>query len=377
MTATNSRWRSVSLGDICEFKYGKSLPASSRDGGPYSVYGSNGPVGSHSSTLTNGTAVIIGRKGSFGEIHYSPEACWPIDTTYFVDGAATSTDLKWLSRLLPTLGLTKMNRAAAIPGLNREDAYAKRVLLPPLAQQKRIAGVLDHVDTLRAQRREAIALLDDLAQSIFLDMFDPDDTGTQVVSIDELCSLVVDCVNRTAPVVDIVTPFRMIRTTNVKSGRVDLRVTRYVEEEVFRRWNRRATPRRGDVLLTREAPVGEVGILATDDQVFLGQRLMLYRVKPDRATAEYLSAALRSPYLAGQYEQSGSGSTVKHLSLPTCRSLKVPAPDISAQRQFSARIARLDELKAGHNRHLATLDELFESLQQRAFAGQLWDHEAA
>lgn len=251
------------------------------------------------------------------------------------------------------------------------------VPFPPLAEQRRLAVVLDQVDTLRGKRREAIALLDDLAQAIFLDMFDPEDTGTPVVSIDELCSLVVDCVNRTAPVVDRATPFKMIRTTNVKNGRVDLRVTRYVEEDVFRRWNRRATPRRGDVLLTREAPVGEVGVLATDDHVFLGQRLMLYRVDPDRATPEYLSAALRSPYLKGQYERSGSGSTVKHLSLPTCRSLRVPAPDVSAQRQFAARIAKLDELKADHNRHLVALDELFGSLQQRAFAGRLRNHEAA
>ncbi|MFJ2795702.1 MULTISPECIES: restriction endonuclease subunit S [unclassified Streptomyces] len=293
----------------------------------------------------------------------------------------SSIDVRYLWRWIIhpefTRAASRHEGRNVLPKINKAALATLPVPVPPVEEQKRIAAVLDQVDDLRAKRREAIGLLDDLAQSIFLEMFDPDDTGTQVVSIDELCSVVVDCVNRTAPVVDSVTPFRMIRTTNVKNGRVDLRVTRYVEEEVFRRWNRRATPRRGDVLLTREAPVGEVGILDTDDQVFLGQRLMLYRVDPDRATAEYLSAALRSPYLKGQYEQSGSGSTVKHLSLPTCRSLKVPAPNISAQRQFAARIARLDELKAGHNRHLAALDELFESVQQRAFAGQLWDHEAA
>lgn len=77
-------WPFVELGEVCEFKYGKSLAAAKRDGGKYPVYGSNGPVGCHSAALTDGPAIIIGRKGSFGEVAYSPDSCWPIDTTYYI-----------------------------------------------------------------------------------------------------------------------------------------------------------------------------------------------------------------------------------------------------------------------------------------------------
>lgn len=87
-------WRHVQLGEVCEFKYGKSLAAGKRDGGKYSVYGSNGAVGSHSVALTDGPAIIVGRKGSFGEVAYSPDPCWPIDTTYYIDSSATKADLK-------------------------------------------------------------------------------------------------------------------------------------------------------------------------------------------------------------------------------------------------------------------------------------------
>ena len=166
-----TEWPEVGLGDVCEFKYGKSLPAARREQGAFSVYGSNGVVGEHSEALTSGPTIIVGRKGSFGEVNYSDSACWPIDTTYFVDATSTKADLRWLAQLLPTLLLTELNRAAAIPGLNREDAYRRRCLLPPIDEQRRIAAILDQADALRAKRHEALAHLDDLTQSIFLDMF--------------------------------------------------------------------------------------------------------------------------------------------------------------------------------------------------------------
>src|SRR4051794_19967562 len=111
-------WPKVTLGEICEFKYGKSLAADNRVPGGVAVYGSNGVVGSHTTAITNGPTVVVGRKGSFGEVNYSNAPCWPIDTTYYIDSSATFVDLRWLSYLLPTLRLTELNRAAAVPGLN-------------------------------------------------------------------------------------------------------------------------------------------------------------------------------------------------------------------------------------------------------------------
>lgn len=108
-------WPFVELGKVCEFKYGKSLPAAKRIAGNFLVYGSNGTVGSHTEALTFGPTIIVGRKGSFGEIHFSERACWPIDTTYYVDASCTEVDLEWLAHLLPTLRLTELNRQRRFP----------------------------------------------------------------------------------------------------------------------------------------------------------------------------------------------------------------------------------------------------------------------
>ena len=165
--------RPSTLGEICEFKYGKSLPATQRQPGSATVFGSNGPVGIHIERLLDGPAIIVGRKGSYGEVHYSDGPLWPIDTTYYVDENSTQCHLRWLHYLLKYLPLTTLNKSAAIPGLNREDAYRLPVLVPPLAEQRRIAAILDKADALRCKRKRSLELLDSLTQSIFLEMFDP------------------------------------------------------------------------------------------------------------------------------------------------------------------------------------------------------------
>lgn len=171
MSQVDTRWATAKLGDICAFKYGKALSADARNGGAVAVYGSNGVVGQHDQSLSDGPAIIIGRKGSYGEINYSNGPCWPIDTAYFVDKSATDQDMRWLSYRLAALGLNAMNKSAAVPGLNREDAYRLELMLPPLPEQRRIAAILDQADALRAKRREALAQLDSLTQSIFIEMF--------------------------------------------------------------------------------------------------------------------------------------------------------------------------------------------------------------
>ena len=135
------------------------------------------------------------------------------------------------------------------------------------------------------------------------------------VPVVDLCEVHVDCVNRTAPVVSEPTPFKMIRTTNVRDGFIDSENVRYVTEPVYKKWTRRLVPKRGDVILTREAPLGGVGKVRTDDLIFLGQRLYHFRADPKKLDADFLLYALMADDLQGQIRGFGSGSTVEHMIL--------------------------------------------------------------
>src|SRR5207237_3964910 len=103
---------------------------------------------------------------------------------------------------------------------------------------------------------------------------------------------------------------------NVKDGFIDTEQVRFVSEETYRRWTRRLVPKRGDVILTREAPLGEVGMIKTDEPVFLGQRLYHFRADPMKLDPRFLLYALQAPDLQGQVRSFGSGSTADPMRLP-------------------------------------------------------------
>ena len=150
-----SHWRESQIGDEIELAYGKSLPSHARGTGAFKVYGSNGCVGTHSSSWVSGPGIVIGRKGSLGKVVYSEEDFWPIDTTYYVVNR-NGHNWRFLYHLLSYTGLDELNSHSAVPGLNRETAYAIPIALPDKAEQEEIASVLDTIE--HAIQREGLAL---------------------------------------------------------------------------------------------------------------------------------------------------------------------------------------------------------------------------
>jgi type I restriction enzyme, S subunit len=365
-------WQEVRLGDICEFKYGKALPSTDRKIGRFSVYGSNGVVGQHDEAITDGPAIIIGRKGSIGEVHIGDAPCWPIDTTYFVDRTCTKTDLKWLSYQLGFLGLRLMNKAAAIPGLNRSDAYEKRVLLPPLDEQRRIAAILDAAGALRQKRRQALRLLDQLSQSIFIEMFgDPAPNDTSGSLGDQLTF--VTSGGRGWAQYYAPSGVRFIRSFDVQMNEIG------AEDVVFvaapdNAEARRTRTQSGDVLLTiTGSRIGRVApVLARDAGAHISQHVAILRPVPNLIDPVFLSYFLSLPN-GGQRQiaKSQYGQTKPGLNFEQIRNFKVPHARLNQQAEFCERVGNVCALSARLTTASTHLDALFTSLQHRAFRGEL------
>jgi type I restriction enzyme S subunit len=159
----------------------------------------------------------------------------------------------------------------------------------------------------------------------------------------------------------------MIRTTNVRNGFIDTENVRYVIEAVFRKWTRRALPVPGDVVLTREAPLGEVGIIRYPDSVFLGQRTIMYRADRSRLDPYFLMYSMLSEYVQGQIRSYGSGSTVEHMRVPDCFNLLLPLPSLHVQRKISAILSGYDGLIENNNRRIKILEEMARRIYQEWF----------
>ena len=168
----------------------------------------------------------------------------------------------------------------------------------------------------------------------------------------ELCSLVIDCRNKTAPVVDYPTPYKMLRTSNVKDGVVDTTSIRYVTKSTYDIWTSRGELEDGDIIFTREAPLGEVGILRKAEGFFLGQRLVLFRTNPQVCYNWFLNYSLLSPWIKNKICGSGGGSIVTHLRVPDCEEIQILIPaDLSEQKRIADTLRVIDE-KIAINRQL-------------------------
>ena len=248
-----------------------------------------------------------------------------------------------------------------------------------LEEQKRIVTLLDeafaHIATAKANAEQnlqnARALFDSHLQSVL------SVRGENWVEkrIEEWCTSIIDCVNKTAPVVDGPTPFKMIRTTNIRNGLVNVSSVRYVTEETYKVWTRRQVPEKGDVILTREAPMGEVGMLLSGDKIFLGQRLVSYRANANLLNNNFLLLALQSGDLQGQIHAKASGSTVQHMRVPDTKNLLLSAPPLHQQLAVVNELERLrlatQRLESIYQQKLTALNALKKSLLHQAFSAQL------
>jgi type I restriction enzyme S subunit len=260
--------------------------------------------------------------------------------------------------------------------------YIENIRIPyPKSQieQERIIAIVDHAfnsinnvkNNVKKNLQNARELFESYLQNIFSNPCD----DWKRIRIEDVCESIVDCVNKTAPILDEPTPFKMIRTTNVRNGRVNLDSVKCVSEENFKIWTRRQIPIRGDIILTREAPLGQVGMLQTDEQVFLGQRLVSYRADITKLDNKYLLYSFQSNDMQSQINAFASGSTVQHMRVPDSKKLLLHLPSLLEQQRISAKLDVLltetKKLEAIYQKKLTNLEELKKSILQKAFNGEL------
>jgi type I restriction enzyme, S subunit len=118
-------WKVKKLMDVLTFNYGKALKKSDRRGGKVPVYGSSGVVGYHNEYVAKGPGIIVGRKGNIGSIYWSELDFYPIDTVYYV---ISTMPLRFLFYELQNKNF--INNDAAVPGLNRNQAYSLELIVP-------------------------------------------------------------------------------------------------------------------------------------------------------------------------------------------------------------------------------------------------------
>ncbi|EOY8358907.1 restriction endonuclease subunit S [Salmonella enterica subsp. salamae] len=186
---TPKGWVTNRLENILELAYGKALKKTERTSGDYPVYGSGGVDGTHNEYLVKGPGIIVGRKGTVGSLHWESKDFYPIDTVFFVR-PKEYFPLVYCYQLLKTLGLENMNTDAAVPGLNRNNAYRLEVITPTQPIIAKFTNIIqtiqDKMDSNHNETENLTALRDTLLPKLI----------SGELSLEDL----PDLVNQTEPV---------------------------------------------------------------------------------------------------------------------------------------------------------------------------------
>jgi type I restriction enzyme S subunit len=368
-------WRSTTIGDILRLEYGKPLPDAERiDDGLYPIFGANGEKGRTNACYHDQPSIIVGRKGSAGELNLTDGGFWPLDVTYFVK-LMGEVDLRFVWYLLTRLNLPSLAKGIK-PGINRNEVYAIPVSVPGLKEQERIVAILDEafeaIATAKAnaeKNRQSLSQLENAAGFPREPIF-----GEKRHTLTDLCEFVVDCEHKTAPTQDTGIP--SIRTPNIGRGFLILEGVNRVSEKTYREWTRRAEPVEGDLIFAREAPAGNVAVVPPSTKLCLGQRTVLLRPKHQLINSAFLSHLILHPATQKRWLGHSRGATVQHVNLKDIRALPIGSlPTIEEQlavvRKIEALTEQLECAADLYTRKMAALEDLKQSFLNQAFTGKL------
>ena len=263
------------------------------------------------------------------------------------------------------------NQTTNISNLNHKRTLKLQIPLPPLDEQKRIAGILDAADALRAKRREALAQIDTLLQSTFLDMFGDPVTNPMGWDAPPLAHFCKTGTGGTPSRGKMQRYYEGGTMPWVKSGELREEVItstgEYITETALKETNVKLVPKDALLIALYGATVGRLGILGT--QATTNQAVCHIIPNSLRVDLRYMFHSLSNQvsYLVGR----GVGGAQPNISQGIIKSLAIPLPPLDLQHRFAAIVKSVEEQKASQRTHLAELDTLFASLQSRAFRGNL------
>lgn len=281
---------------------------------------------------------------------------------------------QWVKTPLFVSDMMRKATGASYPAVSDRIIFESKLPLPPLPEQRRIAAILDKAEALRVQRRAALAKLDQLAQSIFLEMFGDPATNPKGWHLESLQDL-----TRAIQVGVVVKPAShyaedgviALRSLNIKPNEITLQNIVRFDSNAHKTVLSKSTLKSGDVVVVRTGAPGVAAIVPNTLDGINCIDLIIVRPVHEKLHSVYFSRLMNSEYGRKTSEDGTNGAAQQHLNVGTLSKTKIPIPPISNQKAFAKRIEAIESLKAAHRASLAKLDALFASLQDRAFRGDL------
>ena len=256
-------------------------------------------------------------------------------------------------------------------GVNSTKLKELEIPLPPIAEQKRIAAILDKADAIRRKRQEAIKLTEELGRSLFLDMFGDPVTNPKcwpMVTVGDLVTEVKDGPHVSPKYSDQGVP--ILSTRNIRPSELLLDDFKYVSQSVYADLTKRFKPQYGDVLLTKGGTTGFAKVVDWEWDFAIWVHLACLRPN-EKVLPEFLEAALNSPNCYSQSQKYTHGIANRDLGLKRIVKIKLSLPPIDLQKKYCEIRKKIVNQISKNEGALKESENLFNSLLQRAFKGEL------
>jgi type I restriction enzyme, S subunit len=279
--------------------------------------------------------------------------------------------------------IEKVARGTNINNLSKEHIEGFNFRLPPPQEQKAIVRVVRAVQEALESRQRELNLERERKSALMQHLFN---YGTrsesrkkteigelphswQVIEVRDGCDIIVDCPHSTPKFRE--SGVLVARNFNIRNGKFVSPPAFYTSEEEYQQRIKRCTPEAGDILFSREAPVGEACLIPPNSKLSLGQRMMLLRTIKSKLNGYFLVQAFYSESVRPRMLALASGVTAKHLNVADVKRLKVPLPSVEEQLYISEVLQACEDKIDALDRETRLLDELFKAMLEELITGKL------
>ncbi|MBY5959785.1 restriction endonuclease subunit S [Membranicola marinus] len=352
----------VEWSKVLTIKNGKSQKKVIDANGKYPIFGSGGKMGMANEFLCESGTTIIGRKGTINSPIFVDEKLWNVDTAFGIQANTDFLNKKYLFYFCLDYNFLKHDRSTTLPSLTKGDLLKIKIPLPPLPVQKRIAAILDQADELRQKDKQLIDHYDQLSQSLFLDMFGDPVTNPKGWEVEELGEI--------AQVIMGQSPKGTTYNENgigtpLLNGPTEFG-PKYPTETQWTTAPKKVS-KKGDILFcVRGATAGKMNW--ANKEYCIGRGIASIRKNSD-ISLKYIFNILKMRYKIFQAESNGS--TFINISKSDLSSIEIPLTSSRIQNEFADRVRAIEQQKQQAEEAARYSEELFQSLLQRAFKGEL------
>lgn len=381
-------WPSTKLGDVIDIHDSRRIPLSgsqrSQRQGPFPYYGAQGIIDHIDDYIFEGRHLLIAEDGENLRSRKQPIALfadgkfWVNNHAHIITAKPDRADDRFIASWLNQANLSAYVTGAAQPKLSQGNLKQIEIPLPDLPTQRRIAGILSAYDDLIENNLRRIRILEEMAQSLYREWFvhfrfpghesvplvdsplGPIPEGWEVKTLDEVTSEIIDYRGKTPAKLGgewSDSGILALSALNVKTGHlVKMDQAKFVDEKLYEKWMK-SKLQRHDILLTSEAPLGEVYLLPDDTRYCLSQRLFGLRPNRKEISPSFLFRSLVSDSGQAELQQRATGTTVRGIRQAALRTVPVLVPDEGIREMAEPVLAAIED-------QLAVLHRCNQTLRQ-------------